>query len=412
MSGDAGASGDADGEGQGPLAGLTVVDAASLYAGPVAATYLGDFGAEVIKVEHPEGGDPLRQFGGDELSWKWVGRNKKSVPLDLSDERGQAAFLALVEEADVLVESFRPETLEGWGIGWETLSAHNPDLVMVRTTGFGQTGPYSDRPGFGTLIEAMSGFAYSTGQEDGPPTLPPIALADSICAFHSAFAAMAALYWRDVHGGGGQYVDASILESMFGVMGDMVCRYDVNEELYRRNGNTSRMSVPRNTYETADGRWVAISGSTENIARRILSIVGGEDLRDDERFQTMADRIEHSDELDAIIAEWMAQRPREQIVETFEEHEAAIGPVYNMDDIFDDEHFRARDALLSVEDDEYGEVTMRGVFPTLSETPGSVDHAGPQLGEHAREVLREHADLTDSEIETLVADGVTALDEE
>lgn len=400
-----------------PLDGVTVIDAASLYAGPMAATYLGDFGAEVLKVEHPEGGDPLREFGGDELSWKWVGRNKQSVPLDLSDPDGQEAFRELVDDADILVESFRPGTLERWEIGWETLSERNPELVMVRTTGFGQDGPYSDRPGFGTLIEAMSGFAYSTGTADRPPTLPPIALADSVCALHSAFAAMTALYWRDMGDGTGQYIDASILESMFALMGDVVARYHASGDLYRRNGNTSRMTVPRNTYRTADDRWVAISGSTENIACRILRIVGGEKLLEDDRFQTMDDRIEHSEELDAIIADWMAEHSREKILELFEAGEAAIGPVYNMEDIFTDEHFQARDAIRFVEDtadDQPADaetIAMRGVFPKLSETPGDIAHPGPALGAHARRVLREQAGLTDDEIDALLADGVTAISE-
>jgi crotonobetainyl-CoA:carnitine CoA-transferase CaiB-like acyl-CoA transferase len=396
---------------QGPLAGITVVDAASLYAGPLAATYLGDFGAEVIKVEHPDGGDPLRQFGGDDRSWKWVGRNKQSVPLDLNDSAGREAFRDLVAEADVLVESFRPGTLESWNLGWESLSELNPDLVMVRTTGFGQDGPYSDRPGFGTLIEAMSGFSYSTGMEDGPPTLPPVALADSVCALHSVFATVAALYWRDAQGGTGQYIDAAILEAMFALMGDVVTRYHDSGDLFRRNGNTSRMTVPRNTYETADGRWVALSASTEQIAQRVLAIVDEDaemDLLGDERFQTMADRLEHAEELDAIIAAWMAERSREEIVERFTEREAALAPVYNMEDIFADEHFEARDAILFVPDGD-DEVAMRGVFPRLSETPGGVDHPGPDLGAHARAVLRERADLTDAEIDALLEDGVTAV---
>ena len=412
-----------------PLDGVTVVDAASLYAGPLAATYLGDFGADVIKIEHPEGGDPLRDFGGDGHSWEWVGRNKRSVPLDLNAEAGQAAFLALVEEADVLVESFRPGTLESWGLGWETLSMHNPGLVMVRTTGFGQTGPYSDRPGFGTLVEAMSGFAYSTGTAEGPPTLPPIALADSVCALHSAFAAVTALYWRD-NGGTGQYIDSSILESMFALMGDVLARYDADGDLFRRNGNASRMTVPRNTYRTEDDRWVALSGSTENTARRILEIVGGEEMV--ERYPDMATRIDHSEAIDERIAEWMAKRTREEIVDIFEDHEAALGPVYNMADIVEDEHFDARDAVIAVEREAHAEHAspneraeseasreqegterrMRGVFPKLSETPGSVEHAGPELGAHARTVLRERAGLTDDEIDALVEKGVTALVEE
>lgn len=396
-----------------PLEELTVVDAASLYAGPLTATMLGDFGAEVIKVEHPQSGDSLRHFGAgdEELAWQWVGRNKKSVPLDLHADDGQAAFRELVADADILIENFRPGTLESWGIGWETLSELNPELVMVRTTGFGQTGPYKDRPGFGTLTEAMSGFAYSTGQEDGPPTLPPLALADTICALHSTFAVMMALYWRDVGGGTGQFIDASILESIFGMMGDHVVEYDQTGRLNKRNGNRSERTAPRNTYETKDGRWVAISGSAESIAKRILQIVGGEELAEDSRFNTMSDRLEHADELDEIIGEWMADHTREEVVDIFEENEAAIGPVYNMEDITNDPHFDARDAIVSVEDEEKGEVKMRGVFPKLSETPGSIEHTGPSLGEHTVEVLATHTDLSAEEIEALAKEDITVIHE-
>lgn len=399
---------------QQPLSGVRVIDCASLYAGPVAATMLADFGAEVIKVEHPEGGDPLRQFGssGQELAWKWVGRNKKSVPLDLHDEDGQRAFLELVDDADVLVESFRPGTLERWNLGWERLSERNPGLVMIRTTGFGQTGPYSDRPGFGTLVEAMSGFAYATGQADDPPTLPPVALADTVCALHSAFAAMTALYWRDVGGGTGQFIDASILESMFAALGDHVVEYSETGAKNKRSGNRSERTAPRNTYRTSDERWVAISGSTESIAERILRTVGGEELARDERFRSMEDRLEHADELDDIIADWMAERTREEVVEAFEENEAAIGPVYSMADIFEDPHFEERDAIVAVEDEDLGEVEMRGVFPKFSRTPGEIEHTGPALGEDAVEVLTEHTSLTAEAVADLADRGVIALSED
>lgn len=395
-----------------PLDGLTVIDAASLYAGPLSAMLLGDFGADVIKVEHPESGDALRDFGeGDEsLSWKWVNRNKKSVPLDLHTEKGQRLFRELVADADVLVENFRPGTLERWNVGWETLSDVNPGLVMVRTTGFGQTGPYKDRPGFGTLVEAMSGYAYSTGQSDGPPTLPPVAMADSICALHSVYATMMALYWRDTSDGTGQYIDSAILENMFGLLGDHVTEHHQHETDHRRSGNRSSRTAPRNTYQTKDDRWVAISGSAPSIADRILRIVGGEELAEDERFQTMDDRLAHVEELDEIIGDWMADHTREEVIDIFEEHEAAIGPVYNMADIFEDPHFEARDSVITVEDGDE-EVGMRGVFPKLSETPGEVVHAGPDIGEHTVEVLGEQTDLTAEEIRTLADEGVTAVDE-
>jgi formyl-CoA transferase len=271
----------------------------------------------------------------------------------------------------------------------------------------------------------MSGFAFSTGEADGPPTLPPIALADTVCAMHSAFAAMCALYWRDLGGGTGQYIDASTLETMFGFMGDVVTRYHADGERFRRNGNGSRMSVPRNTYETADGRWVALSGSTENVARRILRIVGGDELV--ERFPDMDTRIEHADELDAIVADWMAERTREEVIDVFEAHEAALGPVYDMADIFEDDHYRAREAVVVVSEDDVAPlddaaadaagtdaaegVAMRNVFPKLSETPGGVAHAGRPLGADAREVLSGVEGLTDDEIEAMVADGVTTTGE-
>lgn len=399
-------------ESEQPLDDLTVVDCASLYAGPLTAMTLGDFGAEVIKVEHPQVGDALREFGAYEepLSYLWVNRNKKSVPLDLHTVEGQQLLRELVEDADVLVENFRPGRLESWDIGWETLSEVNPELVMVRMTGFGQDGPYSDRPGFGTLVEAMSGFAYSTGQPDGPPTLPPVAMADTVASLHAVYATMMALYWRDVGDGTGQYIDAAILESMFGTLGDHVTEYGRNGTDHERSGNRSSRTAPRNTYRTADDRWVAISGSSENIAKRILRIVGGEELVDDPRFRTMEDRLDNVDELDAIVADWMANHTREEVVETFETNEAAIGPVYNMADIFEDPQFDARDAVVVVEDDEYGEVPMRGVFPKFSKTPGSVDHAGPQLGEHTREVLSKRTSVTESEVERLADENVTAME--
>lgn len=397
-------------ESETPLDGITVVDAASLYAGPLSAMILGDFGADVVKVEHPEYGDALRDFGdySEELSFKWVNRNKRSVPLDLHEPDGQDIFRELVADADVLVENFRPGTLEKWNVGWETLSELNEDLVMVRVTGFGQTGPYSDRPGFGTLVEAMSGYAYSTGQPDGPPTLPPTAMADTVSALHSAYAVMMALYWRDTQDGHGQYIDTAILESMFGVLGDHVVEHDQKQIDHRRSGNRSSRTAPRNTYRTKDDRWVAISGSSPSIADRILRIVGGDDLAEDERFATMEGRLDHVDELDEIIQDWMYDHTRDEVVELFEEHEAALGPVNNMADIFDDDHFHARDAIVRVDDGEE-DVAMRGVFPKLSATPGRIDHTGPEKGEHAIEIITEHTDRSVDEVRRLAEAGVTSL---
>jgi formyl-CoA transferase len=397
-----------------PLENITVIDCAQLYAGPLATMFMGDFGAEVIKVEHPEHGDAIRGYGQfeEELTWKWIGRNKKSVPIDLKDEEGKEVFKDLVRGADVLVESFRPGTLERWDLGWETLSDVNPDLVMVRTTGFGQDSRYSDKAGFGTLAESMSGFAYVTGQPDGPPQLPALGLADSIAALSSTFASMMALYWRDLEGGSGQYIDTSILEPIFGIMGEYPVDYSVKGKVHERMGNRSAYTAPRNTYKTKDDRWVAISGSAESVARRVLEIVGGEELLNDPRFQTMEDRIDHVEELNEIIQGWMSEHTREEAIEIFDEAGAAMAPIYNIEDIFNDPFFWERDALIDVKDDELGEFTMSGVFPKLSETPGTVAHAGPELGENTLDVLLEHSSLSEEEVLDLVEQGVLAIDDE
>lgn len=372
-----------------PLDGVTVIDCASLLAGPWAATLMGEFGAEVVKVEHPEFGDPVREHGQDGLYWKSFSRNKKSIAVDLHEEEGQEIIKDLVREADVFIENFRPGTLEEWGIGWETLSSINPDLVMARITGFGQTGPYKDRPGFGTLAEAMSGFAYKTGQPDGPPTLPPFGLADGICATYTAFGILSALRWRDTSEGTGQYIDSSILEPIFGLlMPPDVIEYTEKGIVQKRQGNRSSMTAPRNVYRTGDDRWVALSTSAESIAKRVLRLVGGEDLVEDPRFTTMERRVENVEELDAIIQDWMSERTREEVIEEFEAVDAAIAPVYNVADICADPHFQER-ALTDVEDEDLGTVELEGVFPKLSETPGRIDHLGPALGEHTTDVLSE-----------------------
>ncbi|NHN61557.1 MULTISPECIES: CaiB/BaiF CoA-transferase family protein, partial [Halorussus] len=305
------------------------------------------------------------------------------------------------------IENFRPGRLEEWNLGWETLSEINPELVMVRTTGFGQTGPYKNFPGFGTLAEAMSGFAHTTGQADGPPTLPPFGLADAISAMHSTFATMFALYWRDVNDGTGQYIDSSVLEPIFGaLMHSQVVEYSELGIVRERMGNRIPFTAPRNTYKTKDDRWVAISTSAENIAERVLRLVGGEDLVNDPRFQTMRDRVEHVEELDAIMQDWFSEHTREEALEEFREVEAAIAPVYNIEDIFEDPHFNARDAIIEIEDEELGEIALSGVFPKLSATPGRVDHPGPPLGDSTEEILLDRTSHTSSTIADLEERGV------
>jgi len=377
----------------GPLEGVTVVEVGSMISANTVGRLLADFGAEVIKIEHPRTGDHLRQFGpqkdGVGLWWKYLGRNKKSVTLDISTEPGQVVFEDLVSDADVLVENFRSGTLERWNLGPERLSAVNPRLVVLRLTGFGQTGPYSDRPGFGTLAEAMSGFAYLNGYPDREPLLPPTGLADGVAAMFSTFAIMFALYDRDVNGGSGQYIDTSLIEPIFSILGPQPLRYQQLDEVETRSGNRSTSSAPRNVYETGDGRAVAISASAQPIAMRVFDAIERPDLKDNPQFADNEKRLENVEELDRIIGEWISDHTREEVIDRFEEHEATIAPVYSVADILADEHYDARDAVLEVDDEELGTVIVQNTFPRFSETPGRVDHLGPPLGAHNDEVYAE-----------------------
>ncbi len=393
----------------GPLSGLTVVEAGSMISANTVGKFLADFGADVIKIEHPETGDHLRQFGpqkeGVGLWWKYLGRNKRSVTLDISGEAGQAVFEDLVSEADALVENFRPETLERWNVGWDRLSELNPGLVMVRLTGFGQTGPYSERPGFGTLAESMSGFAYLNGYADREPLLPPTGLADGIAALYSTFAVMYALYHRDVNGGGGQYIDTSLTEPIFSLLGPQPLRYQHLDDVERRSGNRSTSSAPRNVYETGDDRYVAISASAQPVAMRVFDAIERPELKHDSRFADNEARLENAEELDAIIQEWMEAHTREEVIDRFEECEATIAPVYNVADILDDEHYRDRDAVVEVADDQLGEGLVQNTFPRFSETPGEITHLGPQLGEHNDEVYGDLLGYDDATLADLEDEG-------
>ncbi|MEE2815105.1 MAG: CoA transferase, partial [Actinomycetota bacterium] len=301
-----------------PLTGLRVVDASTLFAGPMAAMHLGDMGAEVIKVEHPTKPDPARGHGpskdGQNLWWKTLGRNKRTVALDLHADAGRDAFLRLAQTADVVIENFRPGTLERWGLGYEELSAANPGLVLARVTGFGQIGPYRSRPGFGTLAEAMSGFAASTGEPDGPPTLPPFGLADGIASLATAYAILVALHARAANGGAGQVVDVAIIEPILAMLGPQITRWDQLGTVQPRTGNRSTNNAPRNAYRTADGSWVAVSTSAQSIAERVVALVGRPELADEPWFATGAGRAEHADLLDEAVGGWIARHSRAQVI--------------------------------------------------------------------------------------------------
>ncbi len=369
----------------GPLADLRVLDVSTVVAGPGCARYLADFGADVIKVERPDGGDTTRTMGwvdprdGVTLWWKLEGRGKRAVALDLKSEEGRDAFLALCDTADVLVENFRPGTLERLGIGPDVLLARRPSLVITRVTGFGQDGPYAGRPGFATMAEAMSGFAAINGEADGGPVLPPIALTDEITGLVAAFATMVA-----VHSGVGQVVDVNLLESMFQIMGPLISGYLLRGELQPRLGSGIPYSVPRNVYRTADDRWVAVSTSAESVAQRVLDLLG---VQGDPRFGSFADRATHRVELDELMTAWVAERSLAEVLAAFEAAQAAAAPIFDMADIAADPHYAARGAVVEVDG-----VPMQGLVARLSATPGAIRWAGRPLGADTEAVLSELAD--------------------
>ncbi|GHA84018.1 CaiB/BaiF CoA transferase family protein [Streptomyces chryseus] len=392
-----------------PLTDLRVLDLATLFAGPLAATMLGDFGADVIKVEHPTRPDPSRGHGpskdGIGLWWKLLGRNKRTITLDLSAPTGRDALLRLAATTDVIIENFRPGTLEKWGLGPAELGAVNPRLVLARVTGFGQSGPYSHRPGFGTLAEAMSGFAAITGEPEGPPTLPPFGLADSIAALATAYAVMTALAARTTTGRG-QVVDMAIIEPILTVLGPQPLWYDQLGYVQPRTGNRSRNNAPRNTYRTADGAWVAVSTSAQSVAERVMRLVGRPDLIDEPWFAAGSGRAEHADELDEAVGHWIGRRTRDEALAAFEKAEAAIAPVYDVRDVMTDPQYRALDTITEVPDPELGPLRMQNVLFRLSETPGAIRWAGRPHNADTEDVLTE-AGLSPSEIAALRATGGT-----
>jgi crotonobetainyl-CoA:carnitine CoA-transferase CaiB-like acyl-CoA transferase len=384
-----------------------VIDLATLFAGPVIASIMADFGADVIKVEHPRG-DALRTLGWSKddvpLWWSLVARNKRCITLNLAHAGGQEILRQLVASADVVVENFRPGTLERWNVGPDELQKLNPGLVIVRTTAFGQTGPYSARPGFGTLAEAMSGFAHSNGWPDGPPTLPPFALADGVAALTGTFAAMFALWWRQ-HGGrgAGQVVDLSIYEPLFWLLGPQLSVFDQLGIVQGRTGNAAPFTAPRNVYRTREGRWVALSASTQSIAERVMNVIGRPDLTQADWFRSHAGRVAHADVLDDAIQRWIGEHTLEATVAEFARHEAAIAPIYSIKDITEDPQFLARETFVTVEHPTLGPLRMQNIITRLSRTPGRVDFPGPELGEHNEEIFGGELRLTDEQLAELRA---------
>ena len=395
-----------------PLEGLKVVDIAVLFAAPTISQNLGDYGAEVIKVEHPKLGDSLRALGvaknGIPLWWKITNRNKKCLTLDLSKPEGQEILKKLIANADVLTENFRPGTLERWGLGWEVLHAINPRLILVRVSGFGQTGPYRNKPGFGTLAEAMSGFAHITGDPNGPPTLPALGLADAIAGQIGTWALMFALYERDHKSGKGQVLDLSVLEPIFTILGDQAIVYDQLGIIQNRTGSrVPSIGAPRNVYKAKDGKWLALSASAHAIAGRVFKAIGQPELINDPRFKDNRSRAEHIDEVDEIVGGWIAQHSTEEVLKRFDECEAAIAPVYDIRDIFNDPHYQARETITTVEDPDLGPVKMQNVIPKFSRTPGTIRWTAPtQMGAHNEEIYCGKLGMSKKELEELKEKGV------
>jgi len=381
----------------GPLSGTKVLDVSTILAGPLACQILGDFGADVIKVEHPSIGDSMRGHGpvkdGTALWWKEISRNKRTVAIDLSRREGAELLLRLAADADVLVENFRPGTFERWGLTPERLHEANPGLVLARVTGFGQTGPYADRAGFGTLAEAMSGFAHLTGSPDGPPTLPAFGLADSICGIAASAAIAMALFER-TRSGQGQVIDLSLLEPLMTAVGPGPMAYQQTGVIEQRHGNRSTNNSPRNTYKTSDGHWVAVSTSAQRIAERVVTMVGRPDLIDRPWFASGRTRAQHADLLDQVVGSWIAARTRAEVVDAFTAAGAAVAPIYSAKDIVEDKHIRATDMLIEVDDDDLGPIAMHNVLWRMSRTPGSIRFSGRELGADTDDILRAKLGLS------------------
>ena len=389
----------------GPLNGVRVLDLARLFAGNVLSQVLGDFGAEVIKVEPPSG-DTLRDWKtkGVSTHWKVYSRNKKSLALDLRNDEAKALLLDLVGSAAIFTESFRPGVLEKMGMGPDVLLARNPKLVIVRISGWGQDGPYHRRPGFGTVIEGMSGFAAINGFADREPVLPPMYLADGVAGLYGASAVMIALREAEREGGRGQVIDLPLYDPLFAIMGPQAANYRLTGQLKQRTGSRSTNSAPRNAYRCNDGGYVGLSGSVQAMAERIFRTIGRPELVEDPRFKTNADRLKNVEALDRILGDFFAQYTQAEAVALMEKAEVTVGPIYDISQIMADPHVVEREILADYEDDEIGDLPQHHVVPRLQGTPGSIRSPAPKLGEHNRQILAELG-VDDARYAALLAAG-------
>ncbi|MBO9710339.1 MAG: CoA transferase [Caulobacter sp.] len=395
---------------QAPLEGLRVVEMGTLIAGPFCGQVLGDFGAEVIKIEDPKAGDPMRQWGrtkpkGHSPWWPVIGRNKKSVTLDLRTDEGRDVARALIAKADVVVENFRPGTLEKWGMGYEDLARTNPGLVMARVSGFGQTGPYSHRAGYALVGEAMGGLRYITGEPDRPPARAGISVGDSLAGLNAALGVMMAVHARH-RTGKGQVVDAAIYESVLTVMENLVTEYDLTGYVRERSGAVLPGIAPSNVYPTRSGELILIGANQDTLFKRLCDVMGRPELAEDERYRDHAARGANQRQLDAVIGGWTVEQDIEALLPRLEEAGVAAGRVYRAPDMLADPQFQARQSIVELPHPVFGSVKMQNAFPRLTETPGGVRWPGPALGEHTEAVLAEVAGLSTEAIEGLKARGV------
>ncbi|MFO0019100.1 MAG: CaiB/BaiF CoA transferase family protein [Alphaproteobacteria bacterium] len=397
---------------KGPLSDLRVVEMGTLIAGPFCGQVLGDFGADVVKIEDPGKGDPMRQWGrslpkGLSPWWPVIGRNKRSVALDLRQPEGRELALALIDQADVLIENFRPGALEKWGMGYEVLAARNPRLVMARVSGFGQTGPYSQRAGYGLIGEAMGGLRYVTGEPDRPPARAGLSIGDSLTAQHAVIGVMMALHHRE-HTGRGQMIDAALYESVLSVMENLVTEYDLTGYVRERSGSILPGIAPSNVYPCANGESLLIGGNGDAVFARLAATMGREDLAADPRFATHAARGENQAELDRIVSDWTRNWPLPELLALLEANGVPCGRIFRAPDMLEDPQFAARQSIVEVDHPVFGKVKMQNAFPRLSETPGGVRWPGPPLGAHTREVL-EGLGVDAARLADLTARKVTSL---
>lgn len=395
----------------GPLAGIRVIECGVLLAGPFCARLLADFGAEVIKVEAPGKGDPMRTVGqslvdGKSLWWPGIARNKKCVSLNLRDPQGQEMLRRLVAQSDVLVENFRPGVFEEWGLGYETLRAANPDLVFARVSGYGQTGPYREKPGFAAVAEAFGGLRHLVGFPDRPPCRVGISLGDSLAGMFAALGVLMALYNRDVHGGSGQIIDTALYEAVFAVLEATLTEYDRTGHERTRTGTLLPGFAPSNLYPCKNGQWIVIAANTDGLFTRLCTLMEREDLLTDERFATQVVRAENREAIDAIVSDWTAGYELSALLPRVEAATIPAGPVFSIADIVDDPHFRARDMLLSLHDRVLGELKVPGIVPKLSATPGAARWLGPDIGAHNRQVYAELLNASPAELADWSARGV------